>query len=47
MSQIYDYTGVVEDVGGAIKGSHIDVWFPRHKTALGWGRRNLKVVPLP
>ena len=40
-------TGVVEDVGGAIKGRHIDVWFPRHKTALGWGRRNLKVVPLP
>ena len=40
-------TGVVEDVGGAIKGQHIDVWFPRHQTALNWGRRNLKVVPLP
>ena len=40
-------TGVVEDVGGAIKGRHIDVWFPSHRTALNWGRRNLKVVPLP
>ena len=40
-------TGVVEDVGGAIKGRHIDVWFPSHQTALTWGRRNLKVVPLP
>ena len=40
-------TGVVEDVGGAIKGRHIDVWFSSHETALLWGRRNLKVVPLP
>lgn len=40
-------TGVVEDVGGAIKGKHIDVWFPSHQTALNWGRRNLKVVPVP
>ena len=40
-------TGVVEDVGGSIKGRHIDVWFPTHETALLWGRRNLKVVPLP
>ena len=40
-------TGVVEDVGGAIKGKHIDVWFPSHQTALKWGKRNLKVVRLP
>ena len=39
-------TGVVEDVGGAIKGKHIDVWFPSHQTALKWGKRNLKVVRL-
>ena len=39
-------TGVVEDVGGAIKGRHIDVWFPSHQPALAWGRRNLKVVPV-
>jgi len=40
-------TGIVEDVGGAIKGRHIDVWMPSHETALRWGRRNLKVTPLP
>ena len=40
-------TGVVEDVGGAIKGKHIDVWFSSHQTALNWGRRDLKVVKLP
>ena len=39
-------TGIVEDVGGAIKGRHIDVWMPSHETALRWGRRNLKVTPL-
>ncbi len=40
-------TGVVEDVGGAITGRHVDVWMPSHETALRWGRRNLKVTPLP
>ena len=40
-------TGVVEDVGGAITGRHIDVWMPSHETARRWGRRNLKVTPLP
>ena len=39
-------TGVVEDVGGAINGRHIDVWFPSHEEARLWGRRSLKVVPL-
>jgi len=39
-------TGVVEDVGGAIKGRHIDVWFPSHQAALKWGRRMLKVEKL-
>ena len=38
--------GRVEDVGGAIKGRHIDLWFPSHKEALKWGRRWLKVVPV-
>jgi len=37
--------GVVEDVGGAIKGRHIDVWFPTHAEARKWGRRWLKVTP--
>lgn len=32
-----------EDVGGAIKGNHIDLWFPSHEAALRWGRRTLTV----
>jgi len=36
-------TGTVEDVGGAIKGRHIDVWFPTHEEARQWGRRELAV----
>ena len=36
-------TGRVEDVGGAIKGRHIDVWFATHEKALEWGARWLKV----
>ena len=35
--------GIVEDVGGAIQGRHIDVWFPTHAEALAWGRRWLNV----
>ena len=38
--------GTVEDVGGAIKGRHIDVWFPTHEEAKRWGARWLKVEPL-
>jgi 3D (Asp-Asp-Asp) domain-containing protein len=36
-------TGRVEDTGGAIKGKHIDVWFPSHKEAKKWGVKKLKV----
>ena len=36
-------TGIVEDVGGAIRGRHIDVWFPTHEEAKLWGRRELAV----
>ncbi len=32
-----------EDVGGAIKGKHIDVWFPSHRAALEFGVRNINV----
>ena len=39
-------TGVVEDVGGAIKGRHVDVWFPTHEAARQWGRRELAVRKL-
>jgi 3D (Asp-Asp-Asp) domain-containing protein len=37
--------GRVEDIGGAIKGQHIDLFFPTHRQALEWGRRqkNVKV----
>ena len=33
----------VEDTGGAIKGDHIDIWFPSHVRAHAWGRQKLKV----
>ena len=36
--------GVVEDIGGAIKGRHIDLWFPTHREAREWGRRTLTVT---
>ena len=30
--------GRVEDIGGGIKGMHIDLFFPSHRKALEWGR---------
>lgn len=36
-------TGTVQDVGGSIKGAHIDLWFPTHEEALAWGAQKLKV----
>ena len=38
--------GIVHDVGGSVKGSHIDVWFPSHKAAAAWGTRKIKVKVL-
>lgn len=38
----YGY-GVVEDVGGAIKGDHIDLFFGSHEAALKWGKRRKQV----
>ena len=35
--------GTVEDRGGAINGSHIDIYFSSHKRALKWGRKTLPV----
>ncbi|MDA3798275.1 MAG: 3D domain-containing protein [Kiritimatiellae bacterium] len=35
--------GIVEDRGGAIKGYKVDIFFPKHKEALNWGRQSLKV----
>ena len=36
-------TGTVQDVGGSIRGRHIDIWFPTHEEARCWGARWLKV----
>ena len=36
-------TGTVRDIGGSIKGAHIDLWFPSHEEAAAWGARRLKV----
>lgn len=38
--------GTVDDIGGAIKGNHIDIWFPTHQQARKWGVRKLKVKRL-
>ena len=32
-----------EDVGGTIKGNHIDLWFPNHKEALKFGVQKREV----
>ncbi len=32
-----------EDVGGSIKGNHIDVWFPSHKEDIQFGVKNIVV----
>jgi len=32
-----------EDVGGAVKGKHIDVWFPSHEDAIKFGVRKIVV----
>lgn len=39
--------GVVEDMGGAVVGRHIDVWFPTHGEARRWGTRTLKIDVKP
>jgi len=36
-------SGTVEDVGGSVKGRHIDIWFPTHAEARAWGSKWLKV----
>lgn len=35
--------GRVEDQGGAIKGDHIDLFFPTHREAIAWGKRFKRV----
>jgi len=38
----YGY-GRVEDIGHAIKGDHIDLFFSSHRRALRWGRQRVRV----
>ena len=38
--------GEVHDIGSAIKGDHIDVFFPDVKDARAWGRKYLDVIIL-
>ena len=32
-----------EDVGGAIKGNKVDIWFPTHIATLNFGRKMVRV----
>jgi len=41
----YGYA-VAGDIGSAIKGNTIDVFFPTKKEALKWGRKSVKVQVL-
>ena len=36
--------GEVHDIGTAIKGDHIDIFFPDEKDAKAWGRKYLDVI---
>jgi 3D (Asp-Asp-Asp) domain-containing protein len=36
--------GMVHDTGSAIKGDHIDLFFPDHDDAMAWGRQYLDVT---
>jgi 3D (Asp-Asp-Asp) domain-containing protein len=38
--------GEVRDIGSAIKGDHIDLFFPTEKEAKQWGRKYLNVIIL-
>ena len=35
---------VAADTGGAVRGATIDLWFPTHAQALGWGRRTVTIT---
>jgi 3D (Asp-Asp-Asp) domain-containing protein len=37
-------SGVAADVGGAIRGTTIDLWFPTDAQARAWGRRTITVT---
>jgi 3D (Asp-Asp-Asp) domain-containing protein len=35
---------VAADVGSAVQGNEIDLWFPSHAKARSWGRRTVTIV---
>jgi 3D (Asp-Asp-Asp) domain-containing protein len=37
-------SGVAADVGGAVQGASIDLWFPTRAQALAWGRRVVTIT---
>lgn len=37
---------VAEDIGGAIKGNHIDIYMDSHAEALKWGVQHHEVYPI-
>lgn len=36
--------GIAADTGGAVSGTHIDLWFPTEAEALAWGSRTVTVT---
>ncbi len=36
--------GIAADTGGAVKGAHIDLWFPTRAEALAWGTRTVTIT---
>ena len=44
--EINGHTYIAEDIGGAVKGNHIDLYFNSHNEALEWGvqYKNIKLV---
>jgi 3D (Asp-Asp-Asp) domain-containing protein len=36
--------GVAADTGGAVRGAHIDLWFPTRAEALAWGSRTVTIT---
>ena len=36
--------GVAADVGGAVQGATIDLWFPTQAEARAWGRRAVTIT---
>ena len=37
-------TYIAEDIGGAVKGNHVDIYFNTHDAAIEWGRQFKEVL---